>query len=83
MFVTDGRAIICCHQRRTTSASVRVTPAPTRGMGAISPVPFLSEEFQQKALNQVIIPTIKGLEKDGILHSVIFGLIKGKRSVRD
>ena len=50
----------------------------TGGMGAISPVPFLSEEFQQKALNQVIIPTIKGLGKDGIPYKgvIFFGLIK-------
>lgn len=50
----------------------------TGGMGAISPVPFLTPEFQEKALNQVIIPTIKGLEKDGIPYCgfVFFGLIK-------
>jgi len=50
----------------------------TGGMGAISPVPFLTEEFQEKALNQVIIPTIKGLRKDGIPYSgiIFFGLIR-------
>lgn len=50
----------------------------TGGMGAISPVPFLTEEFQEKALNQIIIPTIKGLEKDGIPYAgfIFFGLIK-------
>jgi phosphoribosylamine--glycine ligase len=47
-------------------------------MGAISPVPYLSEEFQQKALNQIIIPTIKGLSKDEIPYHgfVFFGLMK-------
>jgi phosphoribosylamine--glycine ligase len=50
----------------------------TGGMGAISPVPYLSEEFQQKALNQIIIPTIKGLSKDEIPYHgfVFFGLMK-------
>lgn len=50
----------------------------TGGMGAVSPVPFLTEEFQEKALNQVIIPTIKGLKKDGIPYSgiIFFGLIR-------
>lgn len=50
----------------------------TGGMGAISPVPFVGPEFQEKALNQIIIPTIKGLEKDGIpyLGFLFFGLIK-------
>jgi phosphoribosylamine--glycine ligase len=50
----------------------------TGGMGAISPVPFLTEEFQEKALNQIIIPTIKGLEKEGIPYVgfIFFGLMK-------
>ncbi len=50
----------------------------TGGMGAISPVPFVTPEFQEKALNQVIIPTIKGLEKEGIPYVgfVFFGLMK-------
>jgi len=50
----------------------------TGGMGAISPVPFVNPEFQEKAMNQIIIPTIKGLERDGIPYCgfVFFGLIK-------
>ena len=50
----------------------------TGGMGAVSPVSFLTEEFQEKALNQIIIPTIKGLTKENIPYVgfVFFGLIK-------
>jgi phosphoribosylamine--glycine ligase len=50
----------------------------TGGMGAISPVPFVTDEFQEKALNQIIIPTIKGLKKDGISYCgiIFFGLIR-------
>lgn len=50
----------------------------TGGMGAVSPVSFLTEEFQEKALNQVIIPTVKGLEKEGIPYQgfLFFGLMK-------
>lgn len=50
----------------------------TGGMGAISPVPFVSPEFQEKALNQIIIPTIKGLQSDGIPYKgfIFFGLMK-------
>ncbi|MGY8940470.1 MAG: phosphoribosylamine--glycine ligase [Flavobacteriales bacterium] len=52
--------------------------ANTGGMGAVSPVSFLTEEFQEKALNQIIIPTIKGLAKESIPYVgfVFFGLIK-------
>ena len=38
----------------------------TGGMGAISHVPFANREFMDKVENQIIIPTVKGLKKDGI-----------------
>ena len=38
----------------------------TGGMGAISPVPFATESFLQKVEEQVVIPTVAGLQKDGI-----------------
>ena len=50
----------------------------TGGMGAISPVPFVDAEFHEKTLNQIIIPTIKGLKKDEIPFNgfVFIGLMK-------
>jgi phosphoribosylamine--glycine ligase len=38
----------------------------TGGMGAISPVPFADNDFLKKVEDQVVIPTINGLQKDGI-----------------
>ena len=38
----------------------------TGGMGAISPVPFATEDFLKKVEERVIIPTVNGLQKDGI-----------------
>lgn len=38
----------------------------TGGMGAISPVPFASKEFLQKVEERIVIPTVNGLQKDGI-----------------
>ena len=38
----------------------------TGGMGAISPVPFATDDFLQKVEDLVVKPTINGLQKDGI-----------------
>lgn len=50
----------------------------TGGMGAISPVPFCTVEFLDKIETQVIIPTMKGLQADGMKYKgfIFFGLIK-------
>lgn len=38
----------------------------TGGMGAVSPVPFVTPEFRQKVERQIIRPTLRGLRQDGI-----------------
>ena len=52
----------------------------TGGMGAISPVHFATDEFLQKVEEQVVKPTIKGLQKDGIDYRgfVFIGLMNVK-----
>lgn len=49
----------------------------TGGMGAISPVPFADAEFMKKVENQIIQPTISGLQKEKIEYNgfIFFGLI--------
>ena len=38
----------------------------TGGMGAVSPVPFADVAFLKKVEEQIVIPSIQGLEKEGI-----------------
>ena len=38
----------------------------TGGMGAISPVPFVTKEFMQKVEDRMVKPTVLGLQREGI-----------------
>lgn len=50
----------------------------TGGMGAVSPVPFASQEFIDKIEQQIVIPTVKGLKTDNLPYKgfIFIGLIK-------
>lgn len=52
----------------------------TGGMGAISPVPFANDAFIKKVEEKVVMPTIKGLIKDGIDYRgfIFIGLMNNK-----
>ena len=52
----------------------------TGGMGAVSPVPFIDDEFKTKIEDKVIKPTIKGIQDEGMdyVGFIFIGLIKVK-----
>ena len=50
----------------------------TGGMGAISPVPFVTPEFESKIHERIVLPTIEGFQKQALPYVgfVFIGLIK-------
>lgn len=50
----------------------------TGGMGSVSPVPFATPEFMNKITEQIILPTLKGLQDENIPYSgfLFIGIIK-------
>ncbi len=56
----------------------------TGGMGAVSPVPFLTSELMERIDAQVIKPTVDGLQKDNIPYVgfIFIGLIMVKNEIK-
>ncbi len=41
----------------------------TGGMGAYSPAPVVTADVHARAMREIIVPTVKGMEKDGIAYT--------------
>ena len=65
--LTDGKSyLIFPSAKDYKRIGVGDTGLNTGGMGSVSPVPFADKEFMDKVEQQIVIPTIQGLQKEGI-----------------
>lgn len=65
--LTDGNNFVLLPEAKDYKRiGVNDTGLNTGGMGAVSPVPFANNEFTQKVIDRVVIPTVDGLKKDNI-----------------
>ena len=67
--MTDGKTAIPFASSQDHKARDDGDNGPnTGGMGAYSPAPIVNKEIHNKIMNEVIYPTLEGLEKEGLKY---------------
>jgi phosphoribosylamine--glycine ligase len=76
--LTDGsHSQIIGHAKDYKRIGEGDTGLNTGGMGCVSPVPFMDAAFMAKVNTQIVEPTIKGIQQEGLVYKgfVFFGLM--------
>ena len=68
MAFTDGRAVLPMASSQDHKRVNNGDKGPnTGGMGAYSPAPIVTREIEQQVMEQIMIPTVRAMEKEGRL----------------
>ena len=68
--LVDGKHVLALATSQDHKRLLDADQGPnTGGMGAYSPAPVVTPEIHARALREVIIPTVKGMEADGIPYT--------------
>jgi phosphoribosylamine--glycine ligase len=76
--LTDGKNYqIIGHAKDYKRIGEGDTGLNTGGMGCVSPVPFMDAAFMDKVNAQIVDPTIKGIQQEGLVYKgfLFFGLM--------
>jgi phosphoribosylamine--glycine ligase len=70
MVLCDGKHVAALATSQDHKRLLDADEGPnTGGMGAYSPAPVVTAEVHARAMREVILPTIRGMEKDGIVYT--------------
>ena len=68
--LVDGKNVLALATSQDHKRLLDADQGPnTGGMGAYSPAPVVTPEIHARALREVIMPTVKGMESDGIPYT--------------
>lgn len=68
--VCDGRHVVTLATSQDHKRLLDGDQGPnTGGMGAYSPAPIVTPEVHAKAMREIILPTVKGMEADGLPYT--------------
>ncbi len=79
--MTDGKNVLPLATSQDHKRLLDGDKGPnTGGMGAYSPAPCVTDEVYAKTMNEIILPTVRGMAEDGIVYTgfLYAGLMIGK-----